>query len=153
MRYVDVQRRRAEGARSPRRHRGFWDDVWHDPYLSIAAGLAIVVTVLWLSVWWPSGLWGFFVVLSVVLVARGLWRIRRDGSRSVGPKPGAEKQLLMVLREAGGITPVEAALETSLTVDEAEEVLSRLATRGHLHVESHDGSLFYVMPDGRFGRR
>jgi hypothetical protein len=59
---------------------------------------------------------------------------------------GGEKQLLMVLRDTGRVTPVQAALETSLTVDEAEEVLSRLTNRGHLHVESRDGTLFYVLP-------
>jgi hypothetical protein len=41
----------------------------------------------------------------------------------------------MAIRAADdGITPVEAALETSLTVDEAEEILNRFADRGHLVV-------------------
>jgi hypothetical protein len=31
-------------------------------------------------------------------------------------------------------------------VDEAEEILSRLANRGHLLVESRDGALFYALP-------
>jgi hypothetical protein len=56
----------------------------------------------------------------------------------------------MALRQADdGIAPVEAALQTSLTVDEAEEILSRLANRGHLRVESRDGALFYVLPGNR----
>ena len=39
----------------------------------------------------------------------------------------------MAILEIGGrITPVEAALKTSLSVDEAESILSRLATHGHL---------------------
>jgi hypothetical protein len=47
---------------------------------------------------------------------------------------------------AGGrISPVLAALETSLTVYEAEEILSRRADRGLLFVESHDGALFCRM--------
>jgi hypothetical protein len=51
------------------------------------------------------------------------------------------------MADAGGsISPVQAALETSLTIDEAEEILSRLADRGHIFVESHDGALFYRMP-------
>jgi hypothetical protein len=44
---------------------------------------------------------------------------------------------------------VEAALETSLTVDEAEELLTRLADRGHLVVEGRDGVLFYTLPGRR----
>jgi hypothetical protein len=46
----------------------------------------------------------------------------------------------------GGISPVQAAPETSLTVDEAEEILSHSADRGRLFVESHDGAMFYRMP-------
>jgi hypothetical protein len=41
---------------------------------------------------------------------------------------------------------VKAALKTSLTVDEAEEHLTRLADRGHLLVQSRDGALFYALP-------
>src|SRR5918998_2169628 len=45
----------------------------------------------------------------------GYWHAKNPSS---GPKPGSEKQLLVVIQAAGAITPVEAALETSLTVDE-----------------------------------
>jgi hypothetical protein len=66
------------------------------------------------------------------------------------PRSGAEKQLLIAIADAGaGISPVEAALKTSLTVDEAEEILTRLADRGHLLVQSRDGGLFYALPGGR----
>ena len=67
--------------------------------------------------------------------------------RPRGPKTGGEKQLLMAIVDAGGsITPVEAALRTSLTVDEAEQLLTRFANRGHLVVHSRDGALLYAMP-------
>ena len=60
--------------------------------------------------------------------------------------------MLMAIRDTGGtMTPVEAALETSLTVDEADEILSRLANRGHLLVDSRDGALFYSLPGRRSG--
>ncbi len=55
--------------------------------------------------------------------------------------------MLLATRDAGGaITAVGAALETPLTVDEAEGILVRLANDGHLRVESHDGALYYVLP-------
>ncbi len=55
--------------------------------------------------------------------------------------------MLLAIRDAGGsVTPVEAALRTSLTVDEAEEILTRFADRGHLLVESRDGVLSYALP-------
>lgn len=43
--------------------------------------------------------------------------------------------------------PVEAAMETSLTTREADEMLSELASGGHLLVES--GTLFYSAPGRR----
>jgi hypothetical protein len=57
----------------------------------------------------------------------------------------------MAIRDSGGLTAVEAALETSLTVDEADEMLTRLADRGHLLVQSHDGALYYTLPGRRSG--
>jgi hypothetical protein len=56
----------------------------------------------------------------------------------------------MAIQDADGtITPVEAALGTSLTVDEAEEILTRFADRGHLIVQSRDGILLYALPGRR----
>ncbi len=41
------------------------------------------------------------------------------------------------------MTAAGAALETSLTVEEAERVLSGLAAKGHLRIKARDGGLFY----------
>ena len=153
MRYVDVQGRRAEQARSRRGSAGFWYDVKHNPYLSIVAGMALGIPILWISVWWTLDLWALSVVPSVVLVARGIWQIGHQRPQGTRPKLGAEKQLLMVLRDVGSITPIQAALETSLTVDEAEEILTHLANRGHLHVEGRDGALLYVLPGSCSSKR
>jgi len=38
-------------------------------------------------------------------------------------------------------------METSLTVREADGILSGLAGGGHLAVESRNGALFYSLPD------
>ena len=53
------------------------------------------------------------------------------------PKPdNKERELLSAIRDNGGsITPAEAAMETSLTVREADQMLSDLAGGGHLTVE------------------
>ena len=56
----------------------------------------------------------------------------------------------MAIQDAGGsIIPVGVALETALTVDEADDILSRLANRGHLLVEGRDGALYYALPGRR----
>ncbi len=67
------------------------------------------------------------------------------------PQPNnKERELLSAIRDNGGsITPAEAAMETSLTVREADGMLSELAGGGHLSVESRDGALFYSLPGRR----
>jgi hypothetical protein len=69
------------------------------------------------------------------------------------PRPdNKERELLSAIRDNGGsITPAEAAMETSLTVREADGMLSELAGAGHLAVESRDGALFYALPGRRGG--
>lgn len=77
-----------------------------------------------------------------------------EDRRSVpSPPVSKERELLSALRDRGGsITPVEAAIETSLTVREADKMLSELAGEGHLAVGSRDGILFYSLPgQGRRG--
>ena len=58
-----------------------------------------------------------------------------------------EQQLLEALYTApsGELTAAEAALESSLTVEEADQMLSRLTAKGHLRVRASEtgGGLFY----------
>ena len=51
--------------------------------------------------------------------------------------------MLEALDRRGKLTAVEAALETSLSVDEANRMLFELAARGHLEVTVEDGKLLY----------
>ena len=53
MRYVNLQRRRAEQVRGTWKHTGFWYDIKCNPYLSMAAGLGIGIPIIWISIWWP----------------------------------------------------------------------------------------------------
>jgi capsular polysaccharide biosynthesis protein len=54
-----------------------------------------------------------------------------------------EKKLLRALGRRGKLTAVEAALETSLSVEESDRILSELAARGHLKVTVEHGKLLY----------
>ena len=75
------------------------------------------------------------------------WLLKKRSPESTGPKTGGDKLLLMTTLDAGGsITPVETALRTSLTIDEAEQILTRFADRGHLLIQNRDGVLFYALP-------
>jgi hypothetical protein len=161
--YVDLQRRRAERTQdrwlaSSRR------DIEHDPYLSMAVGVVLGILASFMLLFVvgsfvvnpPSPLVILIValiVLSAFLVLCGIWQPRwRRSPRSVRTRFGGEQQLLLAIQDAGGsITPIEAALGTSLTVDEADEILSHLANRGHLLVESRDGMISYALPGRRIG--
>jgi hypothetical protein len=56
-----------------------------------------------------------------------------------------EKELLEALERHGEITAVRAAIETSLSVTEAEEMLSGLANKGHVRVSANGGRLAYAL--------
>lgn len=87
-----------------------------------------------------------FVIGAAALLGIGL--SRAFGSRRAAvPPANKERELLSAIREnSGSITPAEAAMETSLTVREADAMLSELAGGGHLAVEGRGGSLFYSLP-------
>jgi hypothetical protein len=54
-----------------------------------------------------------------------------------------EKELLEALRRRGRLTVAGVALETSLTVEEADRMLSALAAKGHIEVKVEHGRLLY----------
>lgn len=88
------------------------------------------------------------MIPAVALIADALQDASRR-RRAVSP-PDREGELLSAIRDAGGsITPAEAAMETSLTVKEADRMLSELAGGGHLFVESDGGALRYSLPGRR----
>ena len=88
-----------------------------------------------------------FMFPALVLLALGISKLQEKKRRSVPPGLNKERELLSAIRDNGGsITPTEAAMETSLTVREADGMLSELAGGGHLAVESRGGALFYSLP-------
>jgi capsular polysaccharide biosynthesis protein len=70
-----------------------------------------------------------------------LHRQRRDRSIVERVK---EKKLLLALGRRGKLTAVEAALETSLSVEESRRILEALAVAGHLEVTVEHGRLYYA---------
>src|ERR687886_1607370 len=130
------------------------EDSWNDqksksyPYVLIALGLAFVG--FGASVSLTAGeLVPFFVFMfpASVLLALGLSRLEQQRRKAVSPRVSKERELLLAMRNnRGSITPAEAAMETSLTVSEADEMLSELASGGHLQVESSEGTLVYRLP-------
>ena len=74
-----------------------------------------------------------------------LRRQRRDRSIVERVK---EKKLLLALGRHGKLTAVKAALETSLSVEEAERMLQAWAAKGHLQVTVESGKLLYSLWEG-----
>ena len=152
MGYVDLRRRREE--RDPRKPAGLRHYAGSHPYTLLVAGFVLGIlssSVFYIGINSPDPFTALLLAIAAVtLLGYFGWLLLGQSPESARPRLGAEKQLLMAILDAGGsITPVEAALETSLTVDEAEEILTRFADRGHLLVESRDGALFYALPGRR----
>jgi hypothetical protein len=89
--------------------------------------------------------------------ARGMARSAGwPADRAWGARSGAsaaeaarEKELLEGIRRHGEITAAEAALETSLSVEEVDRMLSELAIRGHLEVTVDGARIAYSFWEGR----
>lgn len=71
---------------------------------------------------------------------RGSFRSHTDRSDS---KKQHERQVLEAIERNGTITATRAALETTLMVAEADQILSDLAKAGHLDVQVVGGQLVY----------
>ena len=121
------------------------------PYVLIA--LAVAFAGFGVSIGITSGvLVPVFVFMfpALVLFALAISKLQEKKQRSIPPTLGKERELLSAIRDNGGsITPAEAAMETSLTVREADGMLSELAGSGHLALEGRDGALFYSLPGRR----
>jgi hypothetical protein len=84
---------------------------------------------------------------SVCRTTSGAW-----GARSAitsGAKAATkEKELLEAIRRHGQITVAKVALETSLSVEEADLMLSAMAARGHLEVRVDGARIVYTLWEG-----
>ena len=84
----------------------------------------------------------------------GRIRVRSIGEAGLPTVPSAgpseaeaikEKELLQALDRRGKLTAAGAALESSLTVEEAERMLEALAAKGYLKITVEHGRLLYAL--------
>ncbi len=85
------------------------------------------------------------------LLVRGVAGLS-EGRAELPAQNGKERELLGALRERGELTPAEAAMETSLSVAEADRMLKELAEGGHLEIRVRGGAIFYALWEAE-GRR
>ncbi len=110
-------------------------------YIKLASGLAL------LAVAFIFGLSILFLIPAAIIIALGVLDLTGQKTQSLPTANNQERELLSAIRDNGGsITPAEAAMETSLTVREADTMLSELASAGHVMVDSRNGALFYSLP-------
>jgi len=155
-----VEKRPDRDLESRRRgHHGRWDsedffglDVEKmSPKAQVSASLTVLIPVaiglvalftLFTNFWWLVFVFGWTIFPAFALLVRGV------AGLSEGPtqRPVAsvkERELLQALQSKGELTSAQAAMETSLTVNEADEMLKDLAAKGHLDVRVRGGGLFY----------
>ena len=116
--------------------------------------LAAALLIAFTNLWWLIFIFGWAVFPAFGVFARGVAGL--VDSRSELPATNArERELLEALQSRGELTPAQAAMETSLTVNEADEMLKDLAAKGHLDVRVRGGGLFYGLweTDSEAGRR
>lgn len=129
--------------------------------LQVAAAALVLVPVALSGVvllalapgsWWIFTTYGWVSFPAFGLLVRGVADLSEARSKRDTPK-SRERELLGVLREYGEVSPAFAAVETSLSVEEADEMLGALAEGGHLEVLARGGSLHYAlwesMPGGK----
>jgi hypothetical protein len=104
--------------------------------------LAAALLIAFTDFWWLIFVFGWAVFPAFRVFATGVAGL--VDSRSAPPAANSrERELLEALQRRGELTPAQAAMETSLTVNEADEMLEDLAAKGHLDVRVRGGGLFY----------
>ncbi len=107
--------------------------------------LAAAFLILFTDLWWLILIFCWIVFLALGTFARGVASLMESRQGERPPKHNKERELLKALRDLGDLTPAQAAVETSLTVKEADEMLKELAEGGHLEIRMRGGALSYSL--------
>ena len=121
------------------------------PRSQVATSLAVLIPVaiggvllltLASGLWWLTFVFGWMIFPACGLLVSGIAGLS-DGPEELPAANSRERELLEALHRRGELTPAQAAMETTLTVDEADKMLEDLAAKGHLDVRVRGGGLFY----------
>lgn len=110
------------------------------------SGLVLAFT----PVWWIFTTYFWVAFPAVGLLVRGVAGLGEARPARVTAKD-REQELLLALREHGEVSPALAAMETSLSVSEADGMLQKLAEAGHLEVRVSGGGLRYALWENALG--
>jgi len=112
----------------------------------VVVGVVVVLAFVQ-SLWWRVFVFGWALFPALGLLVHGIAGLSEAGGARSSEENEKERELLGVLRRHKEITATEAALETSLTVVEADAMLKELAKGGHLDVRVRGGGIFYALWD------
>jgi hypothetical protein len=123
------------------------------PKAQVTTSLAVIVPValagvfffVFTNVWWIWFTFFWVVFPAFGLLVRGIAGLSEEKTELPEATNSKERELLEALRREGELTPARAAMETSLTVAEADGMLKELAEGGHLEVRVRGGGLFYAL--------
>ncbi len=139
----DVGVGRAPGARgsAPDRGGASWVNWQSVLYVFVLGAVCVPLSSL-------TGFWWIVPVLGAALPV-ALAVLDRSRLAPGNPEDGKlkERELLRALAERGDLTPAAAAMLTSLTVDEASEMLEGLVRKGHLIPREEGGVVSYALPE------
>ncbi|MBA2619455.1 MAG: hypothetical protein H0U91_14990 [Rubrobacter sp.] len=132
----------------------FWDGLGIDvesmsPKAQVTTSLAVLIPVvvgavsvlfLFTNFWWLIFIFGWTIFPAFGLLLKGIAGLSDGGDKAqILGGDSKERELLGALREHEEISPTQAAIETSLTVEEADDMLKDLAAKGHLDVRVRGG--------------
>jgi hypothetical protein len=110
----------------------------------VIGGVLVLTQIPWL--FWLIFVFGWMIFPAFGLLVRGVAGLSEGRDRAELPAASSkERELLEALKKHGELTPARAAIETSLTVAEADKMLKELAEGGHLEVRVRGGGLFYAL--------
>jgi DNA-binding CsgD family transcriptional regulator len=113
----------------------------------LIALLAVAASEL-VSLWWLVLVFGLLV--PTISALQTYWSANRKVRPAIRPQD-KEGELLGALGELGELTPTTAAMRTTLTVEEAAQMLEKLARKGHLEARTQGAVVIYGLwePDRR----
>jgi DNA-binding CsgD family transcriptional regulator len=111
---------------------------WQSALYVFILGWMCVLLVPLTSVWWIVPVLGTAVPIALTV-------LDRPGFKRLDDRKDKERELLGTLAERDELTPTTAAMRTSLTVDEASNMLEELAGKGHLKLHVADGIMAYTL--------
>jgi hypothetical protein len=124
-----------------------------NPKAQILAALAVLAPValsgfflvaLIPGFWWIFTTYFWVAFPALGLLVRGISGLSEQRAEMASARSTGERELLEALMREGEISPARAAMETSLSVTEADAVLKELAETGHLEMRVRGGGLFYA---------